>query len=490
MAPQFPLASLTTLQHRWLMPVLVFATLVLSVVSVLGAPLIPTIAEAQGISLETAQWILTGPLMIGAVLTPLVGRLADGQHRKAVIVATIGLVALGGVICATVTWFPVFIVGRGLMGAGLGIVPMAISVARDFLSTERSRNGIALLSISTPFGVGAGYPITGAIAELGSYQVAYWFSALVSLIAIAMIVKIVPAASPHTPRRLDVTGAVLLGIALVGLLLAISQGRIWGWTSAPTLLSLAAGVVFGGLWAWWELRIPNPLVELRLARHPLVMSSNIMALLLGVSLQGISSLVNRFIQSPPEAGYGMHAGLILTGFILMPSSFGTLASNFTSRWLHIRVGAAIMMPIGVGISGLTALMLAVERDSALAIGALMLVNGFGISTAFAAMPSLILQAVPPHETGSATGLNTVLRAIGGATGSAASIAVLSTSIPAGGAVPTDHGYTLAFLAGAVAGAVAVVLSLGLTWRARRKERVETRAHVIATPAGDHSHREM
>lgn len=99
------------------------------------------------------------------------------------------------------------------------------------------------------------------------------------------------------------------------------------------------------------------------------------------------------------------------------------------------------------------------------------------------MPALIIQAVPPNETGSATGLNTVLRAIGGSIGSAASIAVLSTSIPAGGEIPTDHGYTIAFLAGAVAGAVAVVLSLALTWRARRKERLEARVHIAADPVG-------
>lgn len=490
MAPNRSLPPLTSLQQRWLMPVLVFATLVLSVVSVLGAPLIPTIAAAQGVSLETAQWILTGPLMIGAVLTPLVGRLADGPHRKNVIVATIGLVALGGVICASVSWFPAFIVGRGMMGAGLGIIPMAISVARDSFTAERARNGIALLSISTPFGVGAGYPITGAIAELASYQAAYWFSAVVSILAIALIIRVVPSASPNASRRLDITGAILLGTALVGTLLAISQGRAWGWLSGPTLGALAVGIVFGVAWTWWELRVTNPLVELRLARHPLVMSSNIMALLLGVSLQGISSLVNRFIQSPPEVGYGMHAGLVLTGFILMPSSFGTLASNFTSRWLHIRVGPAIMMPIGVGISGLTALMLAMERGTAPGIGALMLMNGFGISTAFAAMPALIIQAVPPHETGSATGLNTVLRAIGGSIGSAASIAVLSTSIPARGELPTNHGYTLAFLAGAVAGAVAVTVSLALTWRARRREHADTRAHIAAHATADSSRGHM
>lgn len=472
------------------MPVLVFATLVLSVVSVLGAPLIPTIAEAQGVSLETAQWVLTGPLMIGAVLTPLVGRLADGPHRKTVIVATIGLVALGGIICASMSWFPAFLVGRGMMGAGLGIVPMAISVARDFFPAERARNGIALLSISTPFGVGAGYPVTGVIAELASYQVAYWFSASVSILAIVLIIRIVPSASPHAPRKLDIAGAVLLGVALVGVLLAISQGRAWGWLSGPTLFSLGVGLAFGAAWIWWELRVTAPLVELRLARHPLVMSANIMALLLGVSLQGISSLVNRFIQSPPEAGYGMHAGLILTGFILMPSSFGTLASNFTSRWLHVRVGPAIMMPIGVGISGMTALILAMERDTALGIGALMLMNGFGISTAFAAMPTLIIHAVPPHETGSATGLNTVLRAIGGSIGSAASIAVLSTSIPAGGELPTNHGYTIAFLAGAVAGAVAVAVSLALTWRTRRREHVDMLAHLEAHAVTDSAHSHM
>lgn len=459
------------------MPVLVYATLVMSVVSVLGAPLIPTIAGEQGISLETAQWVLTGPLMIGAVLTPLVGRMADGPHRKTVVIATLALVTIGAVICATVTWFPVFIAGRALQGAGLGIVPMAISVARDFLPADKARNGIALLSISTPFGVGAGYPVTGTIAELGSYQIAYWFATLVSLLGMYLVWRVVPSTSPHTPRKLDFAGAALLGIALAALLLGISQGRTWGWTSLPTTLCAFIAVVFGAAWACWELRAENPLVELRLAAHPLVMSSNIMALLLGISLQGISSLVNRYIQSPPEVGYGFHAGLIITGFILMPSSFGTLASNYTSRWLHRRVGPAIMMPIGVGITGLTALTLAVQRDSPVGIGAVMLINGFGISTAFAAMPALIIQAVPPHETGSATGLNTVLRSIGGSIGSAASIAVLSTSIPAGGELPTDHGYTVAFLSGAIAGGVAVTLSLTLTMRAKRRERTAAVASV-------------
>lgn len=459
------------------MPVLVYATLVMSVVAVLGAPLVPTIAIEQNVSLETAQWVLTGPLMIGAVLTPLVGRLADGPHRKSVVTATLLLVLLGSVICASVTWFPIFIVGRAMMGAGLGIVPMAISVGRDFFSAEKARNGIALLSISTPFGIGLGYPITGAIAELSSYQVAYWFAAVVSLSGIILVWRVVPDISPHTPRKLDLAGALLLGVALVGLLLAISQGRVWGWSSVETLSCLAIALVSGAMWVWWELRVANPLVELRLARHPLVMSSNIMALLLGISLQGISSLVNRYIQSPPEVGYGFHAGLFLTGLILMPSSFGSLASNYTSRWLHMRMGPAIMLPIGVGITGLTALSLAFQRDSPGLLAAVMLINGFGISTAFAAMPALIIQAVPPEETGSAMGLNTVLRSVGGSIGSAASIAVLSTSIPAGGELPTDHGYTTAFLSGAIAGAVAVALSLALTWRARRRERLKMVASV-------------
>ncbi|MGN6484715.1 MAG: hypothetical protein ACTHMX_09940, partial [Thermomicrobiales bacterium] len=101
----------------------------------------------------------------------------------------------------------------------------------------------------------------------------------------------------------------------------------------------------------------------------------------------------------------------------------------------------------------------VSRSARWEVVLAMALLGLGISTTFAAMPLLIIRAVPASETGSATSMNTVLRTIGGAVGSAASIALLSAFTPAGSHLPSDTGYSVTFIAGAVICLGAAVVSL-------------------------------
>lgn len=454
----------TTIDHqqasaRLILPVLLFSSLVMSIVATLGTPMIPTISRELDISLEAAQWTLTVTLLVGAVVTPIAGRLADGPHRKLVVVGLLGAVCSGAVISASIRHFPAFLLGRALQGVGLAILPMAIAVARDTLPQQQARSGIAFLSVMTAAGTGLGYPLTGFLGERFGFQVPFGFAALISLVAAVLIGQVVPARSPHETHPLDIMGAALLSIALVCLLLVISQGRGLGWTSLPILALAGGAVVFGALWVMQELRVDYPLVELRLALNPLVMSANVTSFLMGMGLFGISSLVNRFVQAPEEVGYGFHAGLLLAGWMLMPLSLGSFVSTWLSRWLDDRLGPFLVLPIGASIVAFTGAWLAFVRTETwqvmIAVGTL----GLGISTAFAAMPGLIIRAVPPHETGSATGLNSVLRSVGGAIGSAASIAVLSSYTPAGEHLPANHGYTIAFLVGALACLCGVVASV-------------------------------
>jgi predicted MFS family arabinose efflux permease len=449
---------------RYILPVLIYSALCMSIVSTLGTPMVPTISRELGVSLESAQWLLTVTLLVGSVATPIGGRLADGSRRKWVVLGALAIVCVGSAFSATLRSFPFFLLGRGMQGVGLAIVPMAIAVARDTMPRQRAREGIAVLSVTTAIGTGLGYPITGLLGERFGYQVPYFVAAAASLIAVGLLWKTLPAATAGRSSHLDLPGAALLSAALVCLLLAISEGRGWGWTS-PGIVALAVGAVgFTALWVVVELRTREPLVELRLALNPLVMSANVTAFLMGMGLFAVSSLVSRYVQAPEEAGSGFGAGLLVAGLMLMPLSFGSMASTRFSRWLNRRVGPALVLPIGAGIVGLTGVFLAVARSEPWEILVAVALLGLGISTTFAAMPALIIRAVPPHETGSATGLNAVLRSIGGSIGSAASIALLSTTVPAGGHLPTNAGYTVAFLAGAVSCLGAVVASLILTPR--------------------------
>ena len=432
-----------------LLPVLVFTGFVVSVIGTLGALMIPTIANAQHVSLETAQWVLTVTLLVGAVATPFTGRLADGPFRRYVILVTLALVLAGSVLAAIAPNFPLLLTGRAFQGLGQSLIPLAIAVARDKLPAHKLKSGIAILSITTAAGAGLGYPITGFIAQHFNYQAGFWFAAIVTAIALLLVYLVVPSNRSVTAKPVDFAGAILLSLALVSLLLPISQGRSWGWGSDRVVGLLLLSLILTLVWIWQELRTPYPLVELRLITRRTVLAADIAALLIGVALYGMSSLVNRLMQPPAEAGYGFDSSLVMVGLTLMPLAFGSVLASKISMPLTNRIGPGRVLTTGAVVVGLDMLYLSLTRTYRWELMIATFVLGIGVGLTFAMMPALIIRSVPANETGSATGLNQVLRLVGGAMGSAASIAILSAHTQPGSAIPASSGYTVAFAAGSL-----------------------------------------
>src|SRR3954451_25444486 len=187
---------------RALVPVLLFVGTVVAVISSLGAPLVPAIARTMGTSLPDAQWSLTVTLLVGAVATPVIGRLGDGPHRRRVVLVVLAVVTVGGALAALPLSLGWLIAGRGLQGFGLGLTPLAIATAREALQGERSRSTIAALSITVVSGVGLGYPLAGLVAELGGVHAAFWAGAGVSLAALLACAAVLPPSSAAPPRCL------------------------------------------------------------------------------------------------------------------------------------------------------------------------------------------------------------------------------------------------------------------------------------------------
>jgi MFS family permease len=287
-----------------LAPVLVFVTMVAAVISSLGAPLIPSIARELHQPLSTAQWSLTVALLAGAVSAPIMGRLGDGPHRRATLIGGLAIVTLGGVVAALAHSLPVLVVGRTFQGVGLGLVPVTMAAARDHLPKARVPSMIALLSVCAAAGVGAGYPISGLIADDFGLSAAFWFGAAVSGVALLCVLVVVPASSARLAVALDFIGALLLTFGLIALLVAIAQGSDWGWTSTEILGLLVLAVCLLAIWVTQQLRSPAPLVELRLLRHPAVLTGDGCALVLGIAMYMYLSSVTEYVQTPSSAGYG------------------------------------------------------------------------------------------------------------------------------------------------------------------------------------------
>ncbi len=118
-------------RHRILLFTLCLLTTITAVISSLGAPLIPAIADTYDIAITDAQWALTSALLTAAVATPILGRLGAGSLRRGTIVMGLALVTIGSVLAALPLGFALLVVGRGLQGIGIALVPLALAVARD-----------------------------------------------------------------------------------------------------------------------------------------------------------------------------------------------------------------------------------------------------------------------------------------------------------------------------------------------------------------------
>jgi len=444
-----------------LVPTLVFVGLLVAIVSSLGAPLVPTIAQVDNVPLSTAQWVLTAALLTGALATPIMGRLADGARQRDVIVVTLTVVLSGCVLSAVSTSFVVLVVGRGLQGVGLGLLPVNMAIARRNLDRERAGRAIATLSVSTAIGAGIGYPLTSLIAQLFDIHAAYWFGAGIVACALACAVVVLPPRSPAASLRFDVLGAVLLSLAVTGVSVVLSEGGNWGWTSARTLGTVAACLVLLAVWVPHELRCAHPLVNLHHLSNRSVLMADVAGFLMSVSMYLVVPIVVEFIQIPSSAGFGFDASVLVSGCVLVPLSLGTFLASRLLVPYERRFGVRSMIPLGALVFTCAASYFALDHGSLWQAFLTMGIVGLGIGFTFAAMPGFIVRAVPAAETGAATGFYQVLRNIGLSVGSAFGAAVLLAYTGHGDTYPSLDGFRVALLISAGLGLTTAVLSFVL-----------------------------
>ncbi len=419
--------------------VLLFVVMVTGIISSLGAPLIPSISEDLHVSLSSAQWSLTATLLVGVVASPVMGRLGDGPRRRETLLGGLAVVTAGSVLAALAPSLALLVAGRAMQGVGLGLVPLGMATARDELPPEKVAPTIGLLSVAGAAGVGAGYPISGLLAGI-DLSAAFWFGAVVAAIAFALSWVFVTSTKGRPQARLDLLGAGLLTVGLGALLVAIAEGSGWGWGSAQTLGLFAVALVFLALWVAQQLRVADPLVDLRLARIPAVLSADVCATILGVAMYMYLSGVSEFVQAPSELGYGFGASVVVAGLALVPFSIVSMIGARLLPFSTRLVGARNLLPTGCLAVAAGGVIFALTNGHLWGAFAMMAVLGLGYGLTYAAIPGIIVRAVPESETGSATGFYQVVRYIGFSVGSALAASVLASATPAGSQLPTVSGY--------------------------------------------------
>ncbi|WP_261563371.1 MFS transporter [Frankia tisae] len=420
-------------------------------------PLLPDLPRLTGASASNVSWLLTVTLLVGAVVTPLFGRAGDIFGKRRMLLIALGMLTTGSILCALTSNIWLLIPARGLQGACLAVVPLSISILRDELPPERVGSAVALMSATVGIGAALGVPFASLIIEFADWHVMFWVTGGLGLADLILAALLVRESKVRTPARFDIPGAVGLALGLLCLLLALSKAADWGFTSPRFgVLILAAVVILAG-WTRWQLRVAEPLVDLRLARRPAVLATNAAALLIGFSFYANSLSTAQLVQVPTETGYGLGLSVFASGLCLLPGGVAMFALSPVAARITASRGPRTTLLLGASalVFGYLLRLFTSENLPMIVAGAAVVAAGTAL--AYSAMPMLIMNAVPRTQTAAANGLNVLLRTVGQALCSAAVATLLShlTMTTSVGAVPSLGAFQTVFAMAGVVGALAL-----------------------------------
>ncbi|MFF0156248.1 MFS transporter [Streptomyces sp. NPDC005263] len=440
--------------------VLAFAGIVVALMQTLVIPIVPELPRLLDAPASDTAWAVTATLLAAAVATPVVGRLGDMFGKRRMLMISVLMLVIGSVVCALSESLVPMVVGRALQGLASGVIPLGISIMRDELPAERLAGSTALMSASLGVGGALGLPTAALIADNFDWHVLFWASAAMGVIALVLVVSLVPESRVRTGGRFDVVGALGMATGLVCLLLAISKGADWGWTSGTTLGLFAAAVLVLLAWGAFELRTTQPLVDLRTTARRQVLVTNLASVAIGFSMFAMSLVLPQLLQLPEQTGYGLGRSLLTAGLVMAPSGLVMMATAPVSAAVSKAKGPKVTLMIGAVIVACGYGLNIVLMSEVWHLVMVSCVIGAGIGFTYGSMPALIMGAVPASETAAANSLNTLMRSIGTSVASAIAGVVLSqmTTTLGGFALPSKDGFRTVMALGVGAALLALAIA--------------------------------
>ncbi|MFT4042969.1 MAG: MFS transporter [Gordonia sp. (in: high G+C Gram-positive bacteria)] len=435
--------------------------LVASLMQTLVIPIQPELPTLLDTSRSNASWVVTATLLASAVAMPIAGRLGDIFGKQRVLMGCSVLLVIGSAICGLSNSLLPMITGRAIQGFAMGFIPVGISLMREVTPPKITSMAIAAMSATLGVGGAIGLPLAAWIAQSWNWHGLFWMSCALAVIVLFLTAFAVPHVADAMGGHLDIIGALGLGAGLCASLIAVSKGNDWGWSAPRTLILLAAGIVILIGWGVYQLRITEPLVDLRTTARPAVLLTNIAAIAVGFGMMAATVVVPTLMEMPKATGVGLGRDVLTAGLWMAPSGLMMLACSPVSGMLINKIGAKYTLAIGAAVLGIGyfASLFLMNSPWQVMIATIIIFSGVGIG--YAAMPTLIMGSVPITESGAAVGLNGLMRAIGTTVSSAVMTVLLTTATVtmAGQEIPSHNSFRLCFLVGTVAAFVGVVITL-------------------------------
>jgi MFS family permease len=424
--------------------------LVLAVFSAVVTTVGDSLRSLHG-DVSTETWTLSGMSLGLAAALLTVGALADAFGRRRVLVVSTELLALTSALGAVAPSMGVLVGARILQGAaGAGVLAASLgAIGHAFHTGHRRAFAASVWGSSVGAGIAIGPLAAGAIAAWLGWRSSFWLEA-VAAVALVVAAAGVEESRASTKRSLDLSGAVVLALAMAGLTAGLIEGR-QSWSSAQAIAPLAAGVVLLAAFVAIEMRKREPIVELERFKNPLFLASLSGALFTGLAVIGLMSFTPLLLQ------HGLGVSVIGSAGVLAAWSTTSMAVALATRRLLGRRSAAAVLVIGFAVSAVGEFALA-----GLGVGSSwtrllpgLVILGIGSGVVNASLGRLALESVPRERAGMGSGANNTSRYLGGAAGVALVVA-LATGHGGTGAAALLAGWNTAVI---VCGALCLVAAL-------------------------------
>ena len=373
---------------------------------------LPSIRVELGASNSGLQWVQNVYLLTMAALVITFGRLGDMLGRKRIFQLGLLAFAAGSVISATAGSVAQLIGGRVVQGAGgAALLALSLAIANLAFPQEERARAVGIWAAVSAIALAIGPLVGGVAIELVSWRLIFWLLVPLAALALAIMAIAAPESRDETAgTRIDFPGLLTVTLGLTGVVLALVQGKQWGWDSAATLGTLAAGL--GLLAAFWfvEHRVREPMVDFSLFRSAPYLGATAAAFALVGSYWALMFFLPQYIELV------LDKSTFLSGLLVLPVTAPMVAiSPFAGR-LSSRVSARNLMTFGMACATVGMLVLTRAQGG---IGYVQMLPGlllFGVALGFvyATMSAAAMAALPPEKGGVASGVLAMNRTLAGA----------------------------------------------------------------------------
>ena len=467
------------------------ATLVMYTETML-VPSLPNIISEFNLSYSLSPWILTTYLIVGAVMTPVTSSLAEIYGKRKILLAVMGVYAVGVTVGGLTTDLYSFIIARGMQGVGMSMFPIAFSVIREQFPKSRLAIGQGVITSMFACGSILGLLIGATIAEYSG-----WRTTFLSILPVAILLPIVvwkfarigevhsdwmtmttttttttspqqqQSGSSDKKKSLDVLGAATLAATIILFLLSLTfiETRATGSNSAQSISQLA--ILSAGCIAAFvaflvsQRRAIHPLIDLKLLQNKILLFTNIMMIILGFSMFMVFQTIPILAESPAPAGFGY--SITGTAAIQLPFSIILLIFGPTSGYIVSKLGSIRPAIMGYAINAFGFFMLATFHSQPWMVSVALAIISTGLSLGSVGLMNIVLLATPYKNMVTSIGMASLLRIIGSSVGPAVAgvlMQVWQINVQGHpGSFPAPESYTLIFLIAATMSIMSVMMTL-------------------------------